>query len=331
MPSIHISFAVVDILFSYTRHSTKEPDLIYIFSSALFDFFSDMGYVEHMSEAGKQTDFPDKKKREKNMFHITYCDYNRSNPDYDKIFRPNGSGDYLLLYFMTPMKVQFNTESIIAKEGAFLLYSPGHPQIYQAVRKFKNSFIHFTCDNDHFLKEYSLPANKLLYPPNPGAMNELFKNIYMENVAKQELYQEQSDKLMHQLFIQLTRQLRNYPAEADINAGLYKQFQKARIEILTHIEKDWTADNMAALTNLATSQFYHYYKVFFNRSPKSELLDARIERAKYLLRIEALPVGQAALQSGFDNLSHFSRYFKKECGMTPSEYATLSDQKLSDQ
>ncbi len=258
------------------------------------------------------------------MFHITYCDYNRSNPDYDKIFRPNGSGDYLLLYFMTPMKVQLGTKTVITRDGAFLLYSPGYPQIYQAVRKFKNSFIHFTCDSGLFLEEYHIPANCLLYPPNPGIMNDFFKNIYMENVAKQDLYQEQSDKLMHQLFILLSRQLHGYPSQTDINAGLYEQFQKARIEILTHTERPWTSDSMAELTNLATSQFYHYYKIFFNRSPKSELLDARIERAKYLLRVESVPVGQAASQSGFDNLSHFCRYFKKECGMTPSEYAASS-------
>lgn len=77
---------------------------------------------------------------------------------------------------------------------------------------------------------------------------------------------------------------------------------------------------MAALTNLGTSQFYSYYKMFFNRSPKSELLDARMERSKYLLRVEKLPVAQAAAQAGFDSLPHFTRYFKKVCGMTPSEY-----------
>lgn len=255
------------------------------------------------------------------MFHITYCDYNRSNPDYDKINRPNGSGDYLFLYFMTPMKVQLGTENIIAKEGAFLLYTPGHPQIYQAVKKFKNSFIHFTSESNAFLKQYDIPVNQAVYLSNPGAMNELLRNIYVENVTKMDYYAEQSDKLMHQLFILFSRQYHAYGADTTLPSGLYSQFQKARIEILTHIDKDWNSENMAALTNLGTSQFYSYYKLFFNRSPKAELLDARIERAKYLLKVEALPVSQAAALSGFDNLSHFTRYFKKECGMTPSAYA----------
>lgn len=255
------------------------------------------------------------------MFHITYCDYNRSNPDYDIIHRPNGSGDYLLLYFMTPMKVHLGTESIIAREGAFLLYSPGQPQIYQAVKKFKNSFIHFTCEDDAFLQQYDIPVNQVVYLSSPEAMNELIRNIYVENVSKMDFYAEQSDKLMHQLFILFSRQFHAYSADSALPSGLFPQFQKARIEILTHIDRDWNSDNMAALTNLGTSQFYSYYKLFFNRSPKAELLDARIERAKYLLKVEALPVSQAAILSGFDNLSHFTRYFKKACGMAPSVYA----------
>ena len=118
------------------------------------------------------------------MFHISYCDYNRSNPDGDRIDRPEGSGDYLFLYFMTPMKVQLGTENVLAREGAFLLYSPGYPQIYQAVRKFKNSFIHFSSDSGRFLLEYDIPVNQIVYLSNPGAMNELMKNIYETEILK---------------------------------------------------------------------------------------------------------------------------------------------------
>lgn len=254
------------------------------------------------------------------MFYTGYCDYNRSNPDGDMINRPGGSGDYLLLYFMAPMKVRLEAGTQVTKDGAFLLYTPGEPQIYQAVGRFKNSFVHFTADDDSFLKAYDLPVNKIVYPPYPDVMNALFKAIYVEGVTKQDYYREQTDKLLHQLFILFSRQLRTFPEGAGTHADLFEQFRKARIEILTHIDRKWDADSMAALTNLGVSQFYSYYRLFFNRSPKSELLEARVERSKYLLRVEKLPVAQAAVQAGFESLPHFTRYFKKMCGMTPSEY-----------
>ena len=34
-------------------------------------------------------------------FSVHICEYNRSNADYETIYRPEGSGDYLFLLFKT--------------------------------------------------------------------------------------------------------------------------------------------------------------------------------------------------------------------------------------
>ena len=61
-------------------------------------------------------------------FSIQFCEYNYSNPDYDQIYRPNGSGDYLFLLFKTPMKVYLDKKLSISKENACILYAPGYEQ-----------------------------------------------------------------------------------------------------------------------------------------------------------------------------------------------------------
>ena len=38
-------------------------------------------------------------------FTLNFCEYNRSNSDYDRIFRPEGSGVFSFSLFKTPMKV----------------------------------------------------------------------------------------------------------------------------------------------------------------------------------------------------------------------------------
>ncbi|MFQ7212688.1 MAG: helix-turn-helix domain-containing protein [Blautia massiliensis (ex Durand et al. 2017)] len=60
---------------------------------------------------------------------------------------------------------------------------------------------------------------------------------------------------------------------------------------------------------------------FFDSTPHADLNLLRLEKAKNLLTNEALPVQQVALLCGFSNLSHFSRYFRKNCGCSPSEWA----------
>lgn len=78
-------------------------------------------------------------------FTLNFCEYNRSNSDYDRIFRPEGSGDFLFLLFKTPMKVYLGDQLTVTRDNACIFYIPGNPQHYQAVRKFRNSYVHFSC------------------------------------------------------------------------------------------------------------------------------------------------------------------------------------------
>ena len=50
------------------------------------------------------------------MFQVNYCEYNRSNADCDRIYRPGGSGDYLLLLLKTPMKCRLKGKLEISGE-----------------------------------------------------------------------------------------------------------------------------------------------------------------------------------------------------------------------
>ena len=97
------------------------------------------------------------------MFQIDYCEYNRTNVDYDRIYRPGGSGDYLLLLLKTPMKCHLKGKLEISGENACLLYAPQECQDYQAVQKFRNSYVHFSTDLP-FADEYGIPTSILLYP-----------------------------------------------------------------------------------------------------------------------------------------------------------------------
>lgn len=56
-------------------------------------------------------------------FTLNFCEYNRSNSDYDRIFRPEGSGDFLFLLFKTSMKVYLGSQLTVTGKSLHLLYS----------------------------------------------------------------------------------------------------------------------------------------------------------------------------------------------------------------
>jgi AraC-like DNA-binding protein len=69
------------------------------------------------------------------------------------------------------------------------------------------------------------------------------------------------------------------------------------------------------------SQFYNYYVNFFKTTPKSDIINARIEKAKNLLTNQELKVNQVSEICGFKNISHFTRAFKKHTARSPRDYA----------
>lgn len=253
------------------------------------------------------------------MFQISYCEFNRSNQDYDRIYRPAGSGDYLFLILKTPMKCYFDDQMVISKENACILYTPGFCQDYQAVKKFRNSYMHFS--SDLLLEEkYQIPVNQLLYPQNFRELDMLMCEIQKEYLAKEPYYTERLLQLTGEMFLKLSRALKKQPNGQTADSSLMDMMQKLRLKMLQNCGEDWSLQRLCQESNLAKSQFYHYYKQFFATTPKAELIQARMDKAGTLLTNEALQVQQAARICGFENLQHFSRYFKEIYGCSPREY-----------
>lgn len=59
---------------------------------------------------------------------------------------------------------------------------------------------------------------------------------------------------------------------------------------------------------------------FFGCSPVKYINQLKLARAKELLSSGLYSVGEAAFLSGFSDVSHFSRFFKANVGVLPSEY-----------
>ncbi len=253
------------------------------------------------------------------MYEINYCGYLRKNSDYDAIFRPNGSGDYLFLLFLTPMRITLANVTQVCRPGACLFFEKGIEQNYSAIKEFCNSFVHFS-GSPASLDHYSFPRNQLFYPADTSTFQGILKNISTEYLLKLPLYEEKLDSLLHQLLVELSRSFLQSHESAYQNLDLYNQFMTLRLQMLSHCEEDWSPDRLCQMVNLEKSQFYSYYRSFFYASPKYELLTARIDKAKNLLTNETMQVKQVAALCGFHNIYHFTRYFKQLCGVSPSEY-----------
>ncbi len=78
-----------------------------------------------------------------------------------------------------------------------------------------------------------------------------------------------------------------------------------------------TLAELSFIANLSSYHFARTFKQATGMAPHQYILHTRIERAKSLLLQGKLSVAEVALQVGFFDQSHFTRYFKRVVGVTP--------------
>jgi AraC family transcriptional regulator, exoenzyme S synthesis regulatory protein ExsA len=79
-------------------------------------------------------------------------------------------------------------------------------------------------------------------------------------------------------------------------------------------------EDFAKLSHRSLSTFKRDFRKHYKQPPGKWLLQKRLDYSAVLLRNPALNVSQVGLDSGFEDLSHFSRAFKEKFGMSPQNY-----------
>lgn len=253
------------------------------------------------------------------LMTVNYCNFQYFNRDCDRIYRPHGSGDYLFLLLHSEMAFRLPGGAFQNRPGACILFTPGTSQDYQALKTFKNSYVHFSAPED-FVESFPLPQNTLFYPKAVQKIDQQIQAIHQVFLKRDRCYEAELDSLLEQLFVYTVRNLESSP-DAQHSSLLENTFQEIRLAMVSSCEKPWSIRQLSQMAGMEKSQFYRYYQQFFHISPGNDLIQARIQRAQYLLTNQAAQIQQIAVECGFSEATHFSRQFKRCIGMSPREYA----------
>lgn len=79
-------------------------------------------------------------------------------------------------------------------------------------------------------------------------------------------------------------------------------------------------EEFAELTHRSLSSFKRDFQKTFGEAPGKWLLKRRVQHAAYLLSNTNRNVTQVAFDSGFEDLSHFSKSFKTIMGVNPTQF-----------
>jgi YesN/AraC family two-component response regulator len=90
-----------------------------------------------------------------------------------------------------------------------------------------------------------------------------------------------------------------------------------------HLEEDLTLSVLARAAAMSKFHFCRCFKEFTGRTVREFVGRLRVARAQELLRQSDRSITDACLDSGFNDLTHFARTFRRITGTSPSAYRKL--------
>lgn len=104
------------------------------------------------------------------------------------------------------------------------------------------------------------------------------------------------------------------------NKDNYQAARAAAEYIKGHFKEKISVADIGKSVHLSGSYLSHIFSETFDRTLTEYLTDVRVEYAKRLLAKPELSISEVAYESGFEDVSYFSRVFKKAEGITPRDY-----------
>ncbi len=122
---------------------------------------------------------------------------------------------------------------------------------------------------------------------------------------------ENTTKLIQELLLLYEQEI----AEKDTHAAPLKEFVERRFS-----DPDFSISEMAEAYHISTSQMSSLFKREMSMGFMEYVWQMRLKKAQELLRTTQLSVDEISVQVGYLAATSFSRKFKAETGMTPSQY-----------
>lgn len=232
---------------------------------------------------------------------------------------PNGSDHFYIHHFKSKMAVMGSSGKMITAPPDSLYITPPHvPKCNKGIGdEFTHSLAIFDAD-ESFMNKLDLPYFIPFTLRDMESIDKLFLDMNYKQLMNHPLSNESRSICLASLLMTIYEQLHSeeYPP---IYGNSGEAIEMTRLAVLASSGICWDSKMMASRANMSVSQYYTLYKKLFKKTPMEELYEYRYNKAKRLLST-GYNIPYVMMSCGFKSIQHFSSFFKKHSGLSPTEF-----------
>ncbi len=187
---------------------------------------------------------------------------------------------------------------------------------------------------DEFLKQIVKEfGDHLSFQKLPDVSSKMFLNIHLNDATKTCFFSiipyftqklPPNEKLLELKFKELLLNILTNPFNKNLLAYIVSLNNNFKTPIWQVMEKNYiynlSIKELARISNRSTTVFKKDFYEYYHTTPGKWLTEKKLDYAKMLLYTSKQSISDVAYNSGFENVSHFSRIFKEKFGNSPLQY-----------
>ncbi len=254
--------------------------------------------------------------------------YNYTHEEDFRMDRPDGPGAWLFLLVKSDAIFYINGKRNLVKKHSYVLLQPKTPCMYQGAKENYEDdwfFFNMTEEDKTELLERGLVFDSPVFLGSTEEISSLIHQISYNHFSADIYHEEIKILLTSVLFLKTAQQAKSKIIQSpDALASKNDKLTYLRTRLFEEPALFSGIDEMAAYMNLSRSGFQHLYSHTFGVSVIHDVIKGRIEKAKSFLSKSNFSITEISNKCGYKSEFHFMRQFKKETGLTPTEFRRSS-------
>ena len=238
------------------------------------------------------------------------------NPD---VHRPIGTGDWLIMLFHAPVRLDPDRMKPSAPANTLILWPPGAKQFYswgKARAVEPHSWMHVEGSwVQQVVTACMLPVERPVQISDPSVMEEGLSLLFKEMQGG-----ESADPVILQNLFQNWAHSISRALKHDTVQAASPTMNRIRIHLDEHFKERLSLDELATMAGMSSSHLCHQFRTTFDTNIRKYIIRKRMSVAQRMLYHVNLRISEIAESVGYPDIYQFSKQFKKSFGLSPTQY-----------